>query len=313
VPDLERIVVVTKRTSLEELVERFGTRDQARFYVEHQGLPFDDYADSHERYTRALAAVRDALPAAARHQLVERTYLPSFHFGPRDLVVVLGPDGLVVNVAKYLSGQPILAVNPDPARIDGVLVPFGLRGLREALAAAMAGRLAPREITMARAALNDGQSLLAVNDLFIGRRTHVSARYVLRYAKREERQSSSGIIVSTGAGSTGWLRSVLAGAAGVVAAFADDKSIAEVRERYRFDWSANHLCFSVREPFASRATGAELVFGRFTGAAGLTVVSEMAQDGVIFSDGVETDFLAFNAGAVVTIGVADRKARLLMP
>jgi len=55
---------------------------------------------------------------------------------------------------------------------------------------------------MARARLNDGQELLALNDLFIGRRTHVSARYALRVGDYVEDQSSSGIIVSTGAGST---------------------------------------------------------------------------------------------------------------
>ena len=55
----------------------------------------------------------------------------------------------------------------------------------------------------------DGQRLLAFNDLFIGARTHVSARYRVEYAGKQEQQSSSGLLVSTGAGSTGWLSSVM--------------------------------------------------------------------------------------------------------
>jgi len=72
---------------------------------------------------------------------------------------------------------------------------------------------------MAQVLLNNGQRLLAVNDLFVGARTHVSARYRLRYKGLDEDQSSSGLIISTGAGSTGWYRSIPTGAAGIVATY----------------------------------------------------------------------------------------------
>jgi hypothetical protein len=103
-------------------------------------------------------------------------------------------------------------------------------------------------------ALSFCQSLLAFNDLFVGRKTHISARYHLRHGRRSGNQSSSGIIVSTGAGSTGWLSSVLNGAAGVVEPFAGKKAVAPVREGFRFAWDAPRLCFSVREPFVSKAS-----------------------------------------------------------
>ena len=60
---------------------------------------------------------------------------------------------------------------------------------------------------MAQATLSDGQTLLAFNDLFIGRRSHASAFYTIEHAGQREVHSSSGVIVSTGAGSTGWLSS----------------------------------------------------------------------------------------------------------
>jgi NAD(P)-dependent dehydrogenase (short-subunit alcohol dehydrogenase family) len=44
----------------------------------------------------------------------------------------------------------------------------------------------------------------------------------------------------------------------------------------------------------------------------LVLHSHTPDGGVIFSDGVEADYLAFNAGAVATIGVAERKAQLVV-
>jgi hypothetical protein len=150
-------------------------------------------------------------------------------------------------------------------------------------------------------------------ELFIGQRTHVSARYRLRYRAAEEDQSSSGIIVSTGAGSTGWLRSVVTGAAGIVSAFLPEPQVDEVRERYGFDWGADYLVFSVREPFTSKMSQAALVFGKVQAGEDLVVTSQMPQQGVIFSDGVEADSLEFNSGRIASIGVADRKVRLVIP
>jgi len=146
------------------------------------------------------------------------------------VIVVLGQDGLVVNTAKYLNGQPVIALNPDPQRIDGVLLPFDVHEANQAISLALSGLKVWRDVTMAQAMLNEGQRVLVVNDLFIGARTHVSARYHLRYEGREEDQSSSGLIVSTGAGSTGWYRSVLTGAAGIAACYVPSLKVRKVQE-----------------------------------------------------------------------------------
>lgn len=309
----DQIVVVTQKTALEELVERFNTREQARFYLEHMGASFEDYQSAHDAYRAALAGLKDALPAGVRHQFVERSFLPNFLFGGRDLVVTLGRDGLVVNTAKYLAGQPLVAVNPDPRRIDGVLLPFAVPEAAAVLRRTLGGDCMTRRVTMAKAALNDGQTLYAVNDLFIGQRTHLSARYRLRFRDTEENQSSSGIIVSTGAGSTGWFRSILTGAAGVVDGFGRKKVAKPVRDQYRFGWDADYLYFSVREPFVSKVSGAELVFGKIESKDQLVVTSQMPQNGVIFSDGIEADYLEFNSGRIARVVVAEKKVLLIVP
>lgn len=310
----DKVVVVTRKTALDELVERFNTREQARFYIEHLGQSFADYRSAHDTYVAALKRLKELLPTGLRAQFVERGFLPNFLFGPRDLVVALGPDGLVVNAAKYLDGQPLVGVNPDPARIAGILVPFSLDDLPIVFANLDNDSADIQPVTMARATLPDGQTLLAVNDLFIGQKTHVSARYLLRYDGREERQSSSGIIVSTGAGSTGWMRSILAGAAGIAEGHdCGSHGVAALRDSYRFGPGSDYLWFHVREPFASRSSQAELVCGTIEAGEALEVVSQMPQNGVIFSDGVESDFLRFDSGTTATVGVAERKLQLVVP
>ena len=309
----DKIVVVTKKTALEELIERFNTRDQARFYIEHMGASFEEYQDAHDTYQRALVTLKAALPDGLRPQFIERGFLPTFLFGENDLVVTLGPDGLVVNTAKYLQSQPLLAVNPDPRRIDGVLVPVSLTWAGPALRDAVRGRYAVKRISMAQASLSDGQTLYAVNDLFIGQRTHVSARYALGLGKNHENQSSSGVIVSTGAGSTGWFRSVITGAAEIAALVANVPDVEAAKSNYRFDWEADYLVYSVREPFESKTSSATLVFGRIPAGEHLEITSQMPQNGVIFSDGVEADFLEFNSGVLARIGLADRRLHLIVP
>jgi NAD kinase len=310
----ENVVVITRKTALEELVERFNTREQARFYVEHLGTSFAGYQSSHDTYHTALhrlrADLREHLPEL-RTQFVERAFLPNYQFGDHDIVVTLGPDGLVVNTAKYLAGQPLVAINPDPQRMDGVLLPFTVPQALPILRAINRGKFRSIDLRMARAELPDGQSLLAVNDLFIGAKTHISARYRMRYRGQEEDQSSSGVIVSTGAGSTGWYRSVLAGAVGLVEAAAPHLGVGPIRDRYRFDATADELRFCVREPFVSRVSAATLVTGRLGPGETLELTSQMPQNGVIFSDGVESDFLRFDTGTTARIGLADRRACLV--
>lgn len=309
----DKIVIVTRSTLLDELVQRFGTRDQARFYIQSMGASFDGYQQAHDAYQNSRAALKDRLPPGVRVQWVDRAFLPNFTFGPGDLVITLGPDGLVVNTAKYLDGQPVLAFNPDPARIDGVLLPFQVPWASFAFDLIGRGAIGTRNVTMAEARLNDGQALLALNDLFIGARTHVSARYRLAIGGLAEDQSSSGIIVSTGAGSTGWFRSILTGAAAVAHAYVRTDRARKFRDEYAFDWESRRLAFSVREPFISRTSSADLVFGWIEPGQSLEVTSSMPRNGVIFSDGVEEDFLQFNSGSIARIGVASRSLRLLVP
>jgi NAD kinase len=309
-PATERkIVLVTRKTRLDDLIARFNTEDQARFYIEHLGSDFADYQHEDHNYKAALSRCEQLLARLGRIHVLDRVYLPNYVFGPQDFVVVLGQDGLVANTVKYLDGQPLVGVNPDPARWEGILVPFVVSQMPAVMEGTMAGRRPLKPVTMAMATLNTGHVLLGVNDLFVGARTHVSARYTIKAAGREERHSSSGVIISTGLGSSGWLRSVLAGASGIASAAAGRDP--GPRPSSEFPWDADHLVFSVREPWPSKTSGASITFGKVTREEPLVIVSQMPENGVVFSDGIEADFVEFNAGTSATVGISPKKGLLV--
>lgn len=305
-----RIVLITRKTRLEELVERFNTIEQARFYVEHLGADFADYEAEHRVYLEAVRVAETVLAHLGRVHRLDRGFLANYLFAPDALVVVLGQDGLVANTLKYLKdAQPVIGVNPDTTRWDGVLLPFVVADLATIARETLAGKRRTRGVTMARAALSDGQELHAVNDLFIGPRSHVSARYAIAQGDQAENHSSSGVIVSTGLGSTGWFQSLLAGAA-AIAGHGLSGAMQGMQE-HGFPWDADHLRYTVREPFPSHVTQVGMVLGSITRQSPLKLVSQMPGYGVIFSDGIEADFLEFNAGMTATITVATREGRLV--
>jgi NAD kinase len=305
-----KIVLIVRKTRLDELIARFNTESQARFYVEHLGADFSDYKREHETYKAAVQAAQRLLSGVGRLQTVDREFLTNFIFGQNDTVVVLGQDGLVANCLKYLNGQSVVGVNPDPARWEGVLLPFRVPDLPKVIPDVFSRSRPICEVTMAKAELNNGQTLYGVNDLFIGPKSHTSAHYELQIDGHAETHSSSGIIVSTGLGSTGWFRSVVAGATGIAARLSGNKK--QGKQQGSFEWNADYLYFSVREPWPSKTSSAETTFGKITARKPLKLISHMPENGVIFSDGIENDFLEFNSGTLALISVADKTGHLVI-
>ena len=298
-----KIILIHRETRLDGLIRRHNTRDQAGFYIKSRGDNFADYLDEDRELKLAISDIERALKVYGRVQLLERSFLSNFLFGPDDLVVIVGQDGLVVNALKYLNGLPLIAINPAPQRFDGQLLPFQCRDLGAVLNAVLNNRFTTKTITMAQAELNDGQTLLAVNDLYIGPKLPISARYELEHNGKREVQSSSGVLVSTGLGSTGWLRSLMTGAAAI--------SQLQINPFYEMPWNSPELCYCVREPFPSQTTGTSLVFGRIEPSQHFSLRSQMAEGGIIFSDGIVDDAIEFNSGAIANIAVARMQGQLV--
>jgi hypothetical protein len=292
-----RAVVVHRPTELEELIARHGTRGQAAFFLSTRGREIEEVERRHALQQAAMAAVTSSLPLDWRRGIVERSDLPRFLFTPEDVIIVVGQDGLVANVAKYLLGQPVVGVNPDPERNPGVLVPFSPDAAARLLgqvSGVSALRAQPR--TMVQAELDDGQSLLALNEVFVGPASHQTARYTLTLADgRCERQASSGLIVSTGTGATGWCRSI----------WQERHSDARLP-----DPAEDRLAWFVREAWPSPATGTALTEGFLDERTSLYLAVESDQV-VIFGDGIESDFVVASWGQRIQIHEGPVKLRLV--
>ncbi|GAB7051286.1 hypothetical protein [Catenuloplanes indicus] len=287
-----RVVIVSRRSELDELLARHGTRGAAAFFLRERGRTLDDVTARHDALTAALTAVSAAIPADWRRGHVERADLPRFLFAPEDVIVAVGQDGLVANVAKYLDGQPVIGVDPEPGRNAGVLV----RHPAGAVPALLHDRPAGSSHTMVTARLDDGQELHGLNEIYIGQPGHQSARYVLTTPGGDrERQSSSGVIIGTGTGATGWCASI-----------ARERATAPPMPAP----ADPHLCWYVREAWPSPSTGVAQSAGLLHPGESLELAGE-SERLVAFADGLESDALPLTWGQRITVTVASRRLRLL--
>lgn len=289
-----RVVVVTRPSELDLLVARHATKEQARFFLAQRDQRLEPLEQAHRALESATGTVLAAVPLAFRRARIGRDDLPRFLFEPGDVVVAVGQDGLIANVAKYLEGQPVIGVTP--ASQPTVLMRHVAEGFADALADVVANRCALEERTMVQARLDDGQTLRSLNEVFVGHRSHQSARYRVAAPDhpRPEAHSSSGLVVSSGTGATGW-------AASIARAMGIDALPAPTEAR---------LAYFVREAWPSPSTGTTVVHGWVTGPDALRVRSEMNDGGVVFGDGIETDRLPFGWGQEVAIGVSPVRLRL---
>jgi len=289
----QRVVILTRPTAKQVFVARYGSEGQTRFAMAQSLKGAADFKRAEVEDTaqsRAVARIRKAMPSDVKVAEIDRGMVAQFLFEPHDLIVAVGQDGLVANVGKYLDGQPLAGVNPDPATIDGSLLAFDVDTFIASLRDVLNDRRPVREATLAEAQTSDRQVLRGLNEIFVGVGTHQSARYRIRHGAADEVQSSSGLIVSTGTGSTGWLRSLRG-------------------ETAVFDPAAEELHFVVREAWPGRGFAATLTEGRVTRDAPLLIESRM--EGTIFADGIEADAVRFDAGLSVTIAPAQRRVRLI--
>lgn len=279
-----RIVIVTRPSPYEELIHAHGTHGQAAWFLQGRGQAIEPLVQVHEAQDRAVDAIGRAIPSTWRRARIGRADLDRFLFEPEDLVVAIGQDGLVANVAKYLDGQWVLGV--DPGGWGGVLARHTAALAAKRLVAVADRSTKPEVRTMIEAVTDDGQRLRALNEIYAGHRTHQSSRYTVRWGDRSERHSSSGLLCATGTGCTGWALSVARSRHTTLALPAPQ---------------APELVFFAREPWPSPHTGTDLAEGVVADGAELVLTSEMNDNGVLFGDGIEQDAVAWPFATVVRL------------
>lgn len=290
-----RVVLVHRRTEREEIIRQAGTWGQARYVQRSQGVSLSAVQQMHDKASQALQIASAAIPSAWRRASAERGDLDRFLFEPEDIVVVVGQDGLVANTAKYLTNQPVIGINPDPSR-PAVLANHAPERCKALLALVADGRARTEQRTMVAATTGDGQEITALNEIYLGHPTHQSSRYELILPDgRSEPQSSSGVLVGTGTGATGWLLSL-----------SRDRPDAPTLPAPQ----APDLAWFVREAWPSPATGATLTAGTLHRGESLRL--RVQSDAMtVFGDGIESDHLSPAWGQTVTLATASKTLALV--
>ncbi len=258
-----RAVIVRRPTEYDELMDRYSTRGQVEFVLRSRGRSLEAVERAHESHLAALARVRAGIPDGWASADVERDSLSRFLFAPEDVIVVVGPDGLVANVAKYAGDQVVVGINSVPQSNAGVLV---------------------------RCTPDQGVGAL------IGHPSHQSARYELSLGPSVERQSSSGVVVSTGTGATGWGASLKRG-----------RAMGKMPAP-----TSPSLAWFVREAWPSPYTGIEHTEGILDEDEELSLVVG-SESLVLFGDGMESDRLTLTWGQSVRVSRAPRALSLVDP
>ena len=290
-----RVVLVSRPSEYASLLAAHATRGQAEFFLNSRGQKITDIEARDHLETKAIDTAKSNIPPDWSFAHVLRDDLNRFLFFPNDIVVAIGQDGLVANLAKYLDGQPVVGISPDPERTEGLLTPNDVSVLGPILPAIANQDVEISARTMVQANLGNGIGLTALNELFIGHRSHQSARYVINYDGAQEFQSSSGVIVATGTGLTGWAKSIMRA----------------THQPMHIQPNESRAAFFAREPWPSRISGCKVSAGQIEEGIHLTLLSRMNDGGVIFADGIEQDYLQFDWGIKAEIGISEKQLRMV--
>lgn len=221
---------------------------------------------SHEETVRAREKVREVL-FRAHVRLKEPKRLGRIEDGRFDLVVVVGGDGTVLDVARHVGSTPVIAVNSSPSTSVGHFCRTSAEGFEEVIRKVIEGEEKPIALTRIRTVVDGvAHKYPALNDvLFAHRVPAATSRYIIHVGGDAEEQKSSGVWVSTAAGSSGAIRS----AGGQIMNLEDSR-----------------LQYFVREPFVQSTPGGQpyrLVRG-FVGPEGIKFTSRMIM-GALYFDG----------------------------
>ncbi len=242
-----------------------------------------------------IAEVRDAL---ARQQLAftefplqQITAAARRAIAAADLVITIGGDGTVLGSSHYVRQGMLLGVNSAPGDSVGYFCHATRLTFARRLADILAARWRPVELARLAVTLA-GKTLpqLALNDVLIAHDCPAATtRYLLSVGSHEEEQRSSGLWVSTAAGSTAGIHS----AGGAV-----------LPKRSR------RLQYLVRELYREPGRCYRLTHGFIAPGHEIGIASKMPQ-AHLYLDGARTAY-PFPFGARAVVRLADHGLRIFL-
>jgi len=202
-----------------------------------------------------------------------------------DLAISIGGDGTFLSAAHYIKDIPILGVNSNRERSEGALTTIDLSQLNKKLKEIIENKSLIKNYTREKVQIikknKKIDTELALNETFFGNvNPHHTTNYEIEYNSKIESQRSSGIVISTGTGSTAWYY-----AAG----------------GFPFSREKRQLRFKIRELYRRKLHKPTIKKGKMKKDEKLTIVSKM-NHAIIAIDSIRTYLINKNDKVEISVG-----------
>jgi NAD kinase len=220
---------------------------------------------------------------------VNRKKMHPKHFRGKDVVITIGGDGTFLKTSHHVTDALMLGVCSNANKNVGYLLRSSRLTFEDSLRKILNNEFKVAERVRLETTINGKKTKYALNDVFIGsRRAYHTARYNLRIGGKEEFQMSSGIIISTATGSTGWIKS----AGGI-----------------EMPLHSGKFQYYVRDPYSCKFSRPRLLKGILSSKENITVKS-LIYEGVVAIDSSKADY-SIDEDSVVNVRVAEKPLRVI--
>lgn len=225
---LNKVLVVYKRSTF-DLYNNENYDTNVKKLIDEGHVSVKSLRDSHNTHQMTVDTIIEVLSNRGIYlDVIFRGDLKPVE--DYDLVVTTGGDGTILETSKYVKNIPILGVNSDPVGSVGFFTGSNKDNFKDKIEEVISDQINRMDINRLQMYLNDQEiNELVLNDVLI---THsipaATSRYIIRVNGEEENHRSSGIWISTAAGSTAAIRS----AGGTPLAIESDQFQYLVREFY---------------------------------------------------------------------------------
>lgn len=235
-----------------------------------------------EKHLKTVEKVK-ALVSDRKFSVVRADKLQESDFDNIELVITIGGDGAFIRAANFIKNQLILGINSEPEYSEGALKSL-MENELEILKDILAGKFRLIKRERAEVKRNGIKIPHLAMEVYVGSFSQFhTSRYVLKFKNQEEEQRSSGVLITTGSGSTAWYKS----SGGLPFSFSEKK-----------------LKFIVREPyFGERLFKPKILHGEILQGEKIEFKSTRYKGGVVALDANITQ--DFNTGDVVEIYLSD--------
>ncbi|MCI5072178.1 NAD(+)/NADH kinase [bacterium] len=285
--NIKRAVVVYKKSSYE--LYALEKKDPHFLNLLKQKHPsVAQFIPSHEAHHKSIDYARQVLSQLnIETKFIHRAR--KFNEDWADLIITIGGDGTFLDAARHTLEKPMLGINSDPKRSVGMYCAINVKQLKKTLNGIMQNNIPQYHISRLQMCLNEDTFMPPVlNDCLITSTNPAeTSRFDLKFGKNKYSYKSSGLWVSTAAGSTGAMRST----GGEVLPLEDESYMFYVRENY-------HAPLEKRKPSRAVLNKKDV----------LHVVSKMRQ-GMIFFDGAHKK-ISFKNGNQLSIQLYPKKLKV---